>query len=96
MLEAVHSVGLILEALGYAVFTGIVPLKMIDQFMGGIVRIAFNRMRDYINFERKRSGSQKGWEWFEWLSEQLERHGTGETNLQRGAHEAYRDWKPSR
>jgi hypothetical protein len=95
-LEAVHSVGLILEAIGYAVFIGIVPLRMIDQFMGGIVRVASNRMRRYIEFERARSGSQKGWEWFQWLSEQLERYGSGETNLLRGAHEAYRDRKPTR
>jgi hypothetical protein len=95
-LEAVHSVGLILEAIGYAVFIGIVPLRMIDQFMGGIVRVASNRMRRYIEFERARSGSQKGWEWFQWLSEQLERYGSDETNLLRGAHEAYRDRKPTR
>jgi hypothetical protein len=94
VLEAVHSVGLILEALGYAVFIGIVPLRMIDDFMGGIVRVASNRLRDYIDFERKRSGSQKGWEWFEWLGYQLERYGSGETNLQRGAYDAHRDWKP--
>ena len=93
-LEAVHSVGLILEAIGYAVFIGIVPLRMIDQFMGGIVRLASNRMRLYIEFERARSGSQKGWEWFQWLSGQLERYGSGETTLLRGAHEAYRNWKP--
>jgi hypothetical protein len=53
--------------------------------MGGIVRVASNRMRRYIEFERARSGSQKGWEWFQWLSEQLERYGSGETNLLRGA-----------
>jgi hypothetical protein len=94
--QAAQSVGLILEALGYAVFIGIVPLKMIDDFMGGIVRVASNRMHDYIAFERKRSGSQKGWEWFQWLSEQLERYGSGATDLQRGAYEAYRDWKPRR
>ena len=94
MLEAVHSVGLILEALGYAVFIGIVPLRMIDDFMGGIVGVASNRLRDYIDFERKRSGSQKGWERFEWLSDQLKRYGFGETNLQCGAYDAYRDWKP--
>lgn len=94
VLEAAHSVGLILEALGYAVFVGIVPLKMVEEFMGGIVRVASNRMRRYIEFERSRSGSQKGWEWFQWLAEQMERHSRGETNLERGAHVAYRDWRP--
>ena len=56
-LEAAHTVGLILEALGYAVFIGIVTLQMIDQLMRGIVRLASNSMSDYIAFARKRSGS---------------------------------------
>jgi hypothetical protein len=95
-LDAAHCIGLILEALGYAVFIGVLPLRMVDQLIGGITRVAYNRMRRYIEFERARSGSQKGWEWFQWLANQLDRHSERETTLQRGAHEAYRDWKPGR
>ena len=36
VLEAVHSIGLILEAIGYAVFIGIVPLRMVDQFWAAL------------------------------------------------------------
>ena len=95
-LEAAHSIGIILEALGYAVFSGIVPLEVTDQLVGGVVRIAWDRMHRYVEFERARSGSQKSWEWFQWLNDQLERHAKGDTNLQRGAYVAYRDWRPPR
>jgi hypothetical protein len=46
-----------------------------------------------VEFERERSGSQKTFEWFQWLAEQLEQYKGGKTSLQIGAHQAYRDWK---
>lgn len=94
MLDAAHSIGLILEAVGYAVYARIVPLEMVDDMMGGIVRVTWRKMRNYILHDRARSGSQKGWEWFQWLHEQLERNGKGKTSLRVGAFEAYRDWRP--
>ena len=44
--------------------------------------------------ERERTGTQKSWEWFQWLAEQIDRHGVSRTNLQTGAFIAHRDWKP--
>jgi hypothetical protein len=94
VLEAAQCIGIILEGVGYSVFARIVPLSVVDDLLGGTVRVAFRKMRPYIEFERKRAGSQKTWEWFQWLAAQLERHSPGKTNLQLGAHEAYRDWQP--
>src|SRR5256714_11018891 len=37
MLDAAHSIGLILEAAGYAVYARIVPLAMVDEIIAGIV-----------------------------------------------------------
>jgi hypothetical protein len=37
---------------------------------------------------------KKGWEWFEWLVEQLERHNVTKTSLEMGAPTVYRDWQP--
>lgn len=93
-LAAAHSVGIILEALGYSVYKRIVPLAIMDECLGGTVRVAWNKMRVYIEAERARSGSQKSWEWFQWLAEQLERHSPAKTSLKVGAAEAYRDWRP--
>src|SRR5439155_19607989 len=94
VLAAVQSVGVILEGLGYSVYARVVPLRVVGDLVGGTVRLAWRKLRPYIEEERRRSGSQKTFEWFQWLAAQLERYSPGKTNLQVGAHEAYRDWKP--
>jgi len=43
----------------------IVPLAMVDDMMGGIVRVTWRKMERYVMHDRARSGSQKGWEWFQ-------------------------------
>ena len=94
VLDAAHAVGIILEGLGYSVYARIVPLQVVADLLGGTTRLAWRKLRVYVEDERRRSGSQKTFEWFQWLATQLERHSPGKTNLQIGAHEAYRDWKP--
>lgn len=94
MLEAAHSVATILEALGYSVYKRLVPLAIVDELIGGTVRVAWQRLDAYVAAERKRSGSQKSWEWFQWLARQLERHRLAKTSLALGAHEAYDSWRP--
>jgi hypothetical protein len=94
VLEAAHAVGLILEGLGYSVYARVVPLQVVGDLMGGTVRLAWRKLRIYIEEERRRSGSRKTFEWFQWLAIQLERHSPGKTNLQIGAYEVYLDWKP--
>ena len=94
VLSAAHSVGVILEGLGYSVYARIVPLRVVADLVGGTVRLAWRKLQPYIEEERQRSDSQKTFEWFQWLAIQLERHSPGKTNLQIGAQEAYRDWKP--
>jgi hypothetical protein len=94
VLDAAHAVGVILEGLGYSVYARLVPLHVVGDLMGGTVRLAWRKLQPYVEDERRRSGSQKTFEWFQWLAAQLERYSPGKTNLQVGAHEAYRDWKP--
>jgi hypothetical protein len=94
LLAAVQSMGIILEGLGYAVYARIVPLRVVADMCGGTVRLAWRKLRPYIEEERRRTDSRKTFEWFQWLAAQLERHSPGKTNLRMGAHEAYQDWKP--
>ena len=93
MLRAARSVGLVIEGLGFAVFERIVPLRVIDNFASGSIRVIWRKLRPYVEHERQRSGSQKTFEWFQWLAEQLEKYDKGKTSLNVGAHQAYRDWK---
>ncbi|HYY13909.1 MAG TPA: hypothetical protein VE758_05690 [Chthoniobacterales bacterium] len=94
VLDAAHSVGVILEGVGYSVYARIVPLRVVADLMGGTVRLAWRKLQAYVEEERRRSGSQKTFEWFQWLATQLERHSPGETTLEKGAQDAYRDWRP--
>ena len=94
VLESAHAVALILEGLGYSVYARVVPLQVCADLVGGTVRLAWRKLRPYAEEERRRSGSQKTFEWFQWLALQLEKHSPGKTNLNVGAYEAYSDWKP--
>jgi hypothetical protein len=71
-----------------------VPLSVVDELLGGTVRVAWRKLRGYVEYERERSGSQKNWEWFQWLAEQIDRHNKALTSLGRGAQDAYRNWRP--
>lgn len=93
-LEAALKIATIMEGLGYSVFARIVPLSVADDLIGGMARIAWRKFRPFVEEERERTGTQKSWEWFQWLAEQLDRHGQSKTSLQVGAPIAYRDWKP--
>ena len=88
------TLSVILEGLGYSVYARIVPLRVVGDLCGGTVRLAWRKLRPYIEEERRRTDSQKTFEWFQWLATQLERHSPGKTNLGMGAQEAYQDWKP--
>ena len=94
LFKAVQSIACILESLGYAVFARMVPLNVVDEVLGGTVRVAWRKLRGYAEYERARSGSQKNWEWFQWLAEQIDRHSKAGTSLTLGAQDAYRDWRP--
>lgn len=90
-LDAAQAVGILLEGLGYSVFCGVVPLRTVDELLGGSVRVAWRKLRAYVEHERRRSGSQKSWEWVQWLAERLEEERRLE-DLQ-PAYLAHRDWR---
>jgi hypothetical protein len=92
LLQAAHSVAFILEALGYAVFKRIVRLETVDDLVGGSVRVAWRKLRPYAEHERKRTGSKKSWEWFQWLAEQLDER-RGPLAEQSGAYQIHRNWR---
>ena len=52
--EAVHSLGVILEGLGYSVFARIVPLHVVADLVGGTIRLAWRKLRPSVEAERAR------------------------------------------
>jgi hypothetical protein len=93
-LEAALKISTIMEGIGYSVFARIVPLSVADDLVGGMARVAWRKFQPFVLEERERAGTQKSWEWFQWLAEQLDRHATSRTSLTTDAFVAHRDWKP--
>ena len=81
------------EFLGNLVYQRIVPLHTLDLLMGGIIRASWERLRPYIEEQRNAKGIANMAEWFQWLAEQLDKHG-GSEKAALGAHIAFKDWKP--
>jgi len=69
-----------------------VALNVVDELLSGTRRLA--QIVSQLEYEHVPAGSQKNWECFQWLAEQIDRHSKGPTSLNLGAHEAYRDWRP--
>ena len=92
--KAVHSIAFLMEAIGYSVFCRLVPLRTVDELIGGAAVLAWRQTLAYAQAERDRSGSEKVWEWFQWLSEQLAREGTSTSEMLVGAQVKHRDWRP--
>jgi hypothetical protein len=90
---SVDAVCITFEALGYAVFRRLVPLEVVEDLVGGAVRVTWTKVAAYAERRRSESGSRKTWEWFQWLAEQLEaRH--GRLAELEGAHVRHRGWAP--
>jgi hypothetical protein len=46
-----------------------VPLNVVDELLGGTVRVTWRKLQGYVECERERAGSQKNWGWFQLLAE---------------------------
>ena len=91
--NSVDAVCITFEALGYAVFCRLVPLQLVEDLVGGAVRVTWRKVAAYASRCRLESGSQKTWEWVQWLAEQLERR-RGALDRIEGAHVKHREWTP--
>ena len=91
LVAAVFVVTHALESLGVLVFHRLLPLHVVEHFVGGYVSGSFRRVKPYVIARREVLGNMFG-EWYQWLAEQLERHPSPGKAL--GAPTAFRDWRP--
>ena len=89
--RAIHSVFL-LESLGIMVYERVLRLDVLDRLFGGFIRAVWQRLKPWVEDERRRTGIVNHAEWTEWLATQLANH--PEPSKPVGAHVAYRSWKP--
>jgi hypothetical protein len=99
-MDAIHALGAELEQAvlqtcinyencGYLVHARLIPLSLVDELNGGMVRLTWRKFRGYVM--QFRAGNPAAFEWFEWLYDRLLQY-----PLPKGepAHIKYKDWKP--
>jgi hypothetical protein len=80
-----------LEGAGVLVYERRIPLHDIDRMMGGMIRLAWSRVRAYTLAERERLGSQSIGEWWQWIVERMDEDPA--PGKHEGAHIAFRAWR---
>lgn len=90
--EAIETLNWTCEIVGLMVHERAIALGTVDKMMGGLVRLAWQRSSPYLAMKRHETGNGAYAEWFQWLAEQLGRHGN--SRKLEGAHILYRNWRP--
>ena len=89
--DAIMVVVMTFESIGVMVFRGIVPLKMVNQLLGGVCVESWLRLRQFMQDARNESQRNTMSEWFQWLAERLEEH--HKRFGRPPAYEQYREWR---
>lgn len=91
-LPAAYSLMTTWESLGVLIFRGEVPIDLVDDFFSGPIVVSWRRLQGFVFDERRETGRETIFEWFQWLAERfLEREGT---NPPVPAHLKFRNWRP--
>jgi hypothetical protein len=61
------------ESLGILVFRRDIDIRLVEDFFSGILVIGGKKMKNYVAEVRRLSGRETYYEWYQWLSEQVER-----------------------
>ncbi len=84
-------VSITFESVGVMVFHRVLPLRIVDELMGGTVVSCWRRLSAWVGTMREEQGRPEMHEWFQWLADQLERRGQASPGAP--AYVAERDWK---
>lgn len=61
------------ESLGILVFRRDIDIRLVEDFFSGILVISEKKMKNYVAEVRRLSSRETYYEWYQWLSEQVER-----------------------
>ncbi len=90
-LAAAQHVGHVFESLGVLVYHRVLPLHLVDDLMGGYVRMCWRKLSALTEVRRREQGVSSG-EWMQWLAERLAEYPSEGKSL--GAHVAHTSWRP--
>jgi hypothetical protein len=69
--EAADKMALTFETLGYMVYRRIIPLKIAEDLVGGMVTESWRRLRHWAEQSRVTTEHPALMEWFQWLNDRL-------------------------
>jgi hypothetical protein len=80
------------ESLGILVFRRDIDIALVEDFFSGVLVLSRKKLQRYLDQVRRSSGRQTYYEWYQWLSEQVERR--ERLTPAYTSFIQYRDWAP--
>ena len=91
--EAALALGARFESMGLLVYRDSLPMHLVEEIIGGAVVLLWQRLRPWVEANRREQGHPLLFEWFQWLSERFEERGRPS---EVPAYDRSRDWTPKR
>ena len=90
--DAAMLVSTTLEAVGLMVYQRIVPFRLVQLLMGGVIQASWRVLSSHTDWLRDKLNRPSVHEWFQWLAERLDKY--PEYRDEEGAYAKYLDWRP--
>jgi hypothetical protein len=89
--DDVFLLGLTWESLGLLLFRREVTLELMDDFFSGAISISWRKLHVFVEEDRRTTGRDTVWEWFQWLAERMLEREKSVPSVP--AHIAHRSWR---
>lgn len=80
------------ESLGILVYRRDIDVALVEDFFSGVLVLSRTKLQKYVEQVRQHSGRETYYEWYQWLSEQVERRES--VSPAEPSFRQYRDWTP--
>jgi hypothetical protein len=71
VVRMLQEIGFRLEALGYLVYRHVLPLRSVEELMGGMITLWWTRIKPLAERDRMKSQNPRMFEWAQWLAERV-------------------------
>jgi len=89
--DAALALGARFESMGLLVHRDSLPMHLVEEIVGGAIVLLWQRLRPWVEANRREQGHPLLFEWFQWLAERLDERGRP---MQTPAYERFRRWSP--
>jgi hypothetical protein len=60
-----------MEVIGYLVYRRVLPLRAVEELMGGMLTFWWARIKPFAELDRERMQNPRMFEWAQWLAERV-------------------------